>query len=98
MDQVGSRSYTVVWILFLIAFAAVPLTFLAGVLRSRFDRAAAARMLVSLDAGIPLRDVLADALHDPVARDRLLDREPSTAGSTSSGGRSRRLPPRRRAL
>ena len=65
MDQVGSRSYTVVWVLFLISFAAVPLTFLAGVLRSRFDRSAAARLLVSLDAGIPLRDVLADALHDP---------------------------------
>ena len=41
------------------------MTFLAGVLRSRFDQAAAAKMLVSLDAGIPLRDVLADALHDP---------------------------------
>ena len=61
----SSRAYSVVWVLFLIAFAAVPLTFLAGVLRSRFDRAAAARMLVSLDAGVPLRDALADALHDP---------------------------------
>jgi len=65
MDQVGSRSYTVVWVLFLVAFAAVPLTFLAGVLRRRFDRSAAARLLVSLDAGIPLRDALADVLHDP---------------------------------
>ncbi len=65
VDQVGSRAYSVVWVLFLIAFAAVPLTFLAGVLRGRFDRSAAARILVSLDAGIPLRTVLADVLHDP---------------------------------
>ena len=43
----------------------MPLTFLAGVLRSRFDRAAAARILLSLDAGVPLRDALAEALHDP---------------------------------
>jgi PAS domain S-box-containing protein len=64
-DQVGSRAYSVGWVLFLIAFAAVPLTFLAGVLRSRLDRSAAARILVSLDAGVPLRTVLADVLHDP---------------------------------
>ena len=51
--------------LFLLSFAAVPLTFLAGVLRSRFDRAAAARMLLSLDEGVALRDALAQALHDP---------------------------------
>ena len=53
------------WVLFLVSFAAVPLTFLAGVLRTRFDRAAAARMLLSLDAGVSLRDAVADALHDP---------------------------------
>ena len=64
-EQIGSRAYSVVWVLFLTAFAAVPLTFLAGVLRSRFDRTAAARILLSLDAGLPLRDVLAEALHDP---------------------------------
>ena len=40
-------------------------TFLAGVLRSRFDRAAAARIVLSLDAGATLRDALAQALHDP---------------------------------
>ena len=64
-EQIASRSYSVAWYLFLLWFAIVPMTFLAGVLRSRFDQAAAAKMLVSLDAGIPLRDVLADALHDP---------------------------------
>ena len=82
IDQVGSRTYTVVWILFLFAFAAVPLTFLAGVLRSRFDRSAAARLLVSLDAGIPLRDALADALHDP-SLEIVYWVESRDAGSTS---------------
>lgn len=64
-EPIVSREYSVAWYLFLLWFAIVPMTFLAGVLRSRFDQAAAAKMLVSLDAGIPLRDVLADALHDP---------------------------------
>ena len=65
LDQVSSRTNSVAWVLFLISFALVPLTFLAGVLRSRFDRAGAARILLSLDAGVPLRDAVADALHDP---------------------------------
>jgi PAS domain S-box-containing protein len=65
IDRLDGRAYSVVWVLFLISFAAVPLTFLAGVLRSRFDQAAATRMLLSLDTGVPLRDALADALHDP---------------------------------
>ena len=64
-DQLASRTYSINWFLFLVWFAIVPMTFLAGVLRTRFDRAAAARMLVSLDEGVPLRDVLAEALHDP---------------------------------
>jgi len=65
LDQVSSRAYSVTWVLFLLSFALVPLSFLAGVLRSRFDRAAAGRMLLSLDAGVPLRDAVAEALHDP---------------------------------
>ncbi len=64
-EQVAERSYSVVWVLFLISFAAVPLAFLAGVMRTRFDRAAAARILLSLDAGVSLRDAVAEALHDP---------------------------------
>ena len=64
-DQINSRAYSITWIFFLIAFAAVPLSFLAGIMRSRFDRASAARILLSLDAGVSLRDALADALHDP---------------------------------
>ncbi len=65
IDRLDNRAYSVVWVLFLVSFVAVPLTFLAGVLRSRLDRAAATRMLLSLDAGVPLRDALAQALHDP---------------------------------
>ena len=65
LDSVSSRTNSVVWVLFLVSFALVPLSFLAGVLRSRFDRASAARILLSLDAGVPLRDAVADALHDP---------------------------------
>ena len=63
--------------LFLLSFALVPISFLAGVLRSRFDRAAAARFLLSLDAGVPLRDAVAEALHDPTLEIvyRLGDRE-----------------------
>ena len=65
IDSVSDRTNSVIWVLFLISFALVPLSFLAGVLRSRFDRASAARILLSLDAGVPLRDAVADALHDP---------------------------------
>ena len=64
-EQIASRQYSAAWYLFLLWFAIVPMTFLAGVLRTRLDQASAAKMLLSLDAGIPLRDVLADALHDP---------------------------------
>ena len=64
-DRLGDKEYSVVWVLFLVSFATVPLAFLDGVLRSRFDRTAGTRMLLSLDAGVPLRDALAEALHDP---------------------------------
>ncbi len=64
-DRASSIAYSITWVLFLLSFALVPLSFLAGVFRSRFDRSSAARLLVSLDDGIPLRDALAQALHDP---------------------------------
>ncbi|MBA2383765.1 MAG: PAS domain S-box protein [Actinobacteria bacterium] len=43
----------------------VPIAFLAGVLRSRLDRAAAGDLLLELGRGRPLREALADALRDP---------------------------------
>ena len=65
VDQMSRRTYSVTWVMFLVSFTLVPLSFLVGVLRTRFDRAAAARMVLSLDAGVSLRDAVADALHDP---------------------------------
>jgi PAS domain S-box-containing protein len=64
-DAVGHTVNSVVWLLFLASFAAVPLTFLAGVLRTQLDRAAVAGLLRALDAGQPIRDALAAALRDP---------------------------------
>ncbi len=75
--ETSSVAYSILWVLFLLCFALVPISFLAGVLRSRFDRAAAASFLLSLDAGMPLRDAVAQALHDPTLEIvyRLGDRE-----------------------
>ena len=52
-------------LLALAAFAAVPLSFLAGILRSRLARSAVADLLVALSRGETLRSALARALHDP---------------------------------
>jgi hypothetical protein len=101
VDRVDSRSYSVVWVLFLAAFSTVPLSFLAGVLRSRLDRAAAARMLVSLDAGVQLRDALAEALHDPSLeivyrlddRGRWVDADGREVGEPAGGAARRPRPP-----
>ena len=51
--------------LFLVAFAAVPLSFLFGVLRTRLARSSVSELVVALDAGEPLRGALAGALGDP---------------------------------
>ena len=56
---------TVVQVVFLVAFALVPIAFLAGILRARLARSAVADLLVALGEGAPLRDALARALHDP---------------------------------
>jgi len=76
-DELSHVAFSVLWTFFLLSFVLVPISFLAGVLRSRFDRAAAARFLLSLDAGVPLRDAVAQALHDPTLEIvyRLGDRE-----------------------
>jgi hypothetical protein len=51
--------------LFIVAFAAVPVSFLLGVLRSRLARGSVAGLVVALGEGIPLRDALATSLGDP---------------------------------
>lgn len=85
-DSLGGRAYSLLWILFLTSFAAVPLTFLAGVMRIRFDRAAAASILLSLDAGLPLQDALAQALHDPSLQ--VVYRRADEKGWVDADGRS----------
>ena len=50
---------------FLAAFATVPFSFLAGVLRSRLARSGSGDLLLELTRGTPLRDALAKVLHDP---------------------------------
>jgi PAS domain S-box-containing protein len=52
-------------LLALAAFAAVPLSFFAGILRSRLARSAVADLLLALNRGASLRRALAQALHDP---------------------------------
>jgi PAS domain S-box-containing protein len=52
-------------ITFLVALAAMPVAFLAGILRGRLARASVARLLVELDRGVELKDALARALGDP---------------------------------
>ncbi len=51
--------------LFFVAFAAVPVSFLFGVLRTRLARSSVSELVVALDAGEPLRGALAGALGDP---------------------------------
>jgi PAS domain S-box-containing protein len=47
------------------AFAAVPLAFLFGILRTRLARSSVTEIVVALQGGTPIRDALADALGDP---------------------------------
>jgi PAS domain S-box-containing protein len=65
VERFSETAYTVIWVFFLASFAAVPLSFLWGVLRSRRERASAVSLLLSIGAGASLRDELAQALHDP---------------------------------
>ena len=51
--------------LFFAAFCAVPIAFLAGILRSRLSRSSVGDLVVALQEGVPLRDALARALGDP---------------------------------
>jgi PAS domain S-box-containing protein len=60
-EEAGEPLYYV----FLATLAAVPIAFLAGVLRSRLARAGVGDLLLDLAAGTPIRDALARALGDP---------------------------------
>ena len=65
IDRVQSRSYSATWVLFLVSFAAVPITFLGGLLRTRFDRASATRLLLTIEAGQDIGEAIGSALGDP---------------------------------
>ena len=49
---------------FLASFAAVPIAFLSGILRTRLARSSVSELVVALEAGEPLRGALAGALGD----------------------------------
>ena len=51
-------------LLFFVAFATVPLSFLFGILRTRLARSSATNVVLAIERGVPLRDALADALGD----------------------------------
>jgi PAS domain S-box-containing protein len=52
-------------VVFVALFGLVPLSFLAGVLRSKLARGSVAGLLIALGQRTPLRDALAEALGDP---------------------------------
>ena len=65
VDTISEDASDSLYYVFLVAFALVPVAFLAGVLRSRLTRVGVADLLVELGRGTPLRDALAHALRDP---------------------------------
>ncbi|HVR14196.1 MAG TPA: hypothetical protein VMS41_10460, partial [Gaiellaceae bacterium] len=50
---------------FLASFAAVPIAFLSGILRTRLARSSVSELVVALERGEPFRDALAGAMGDP---------------------------------
>ncbi|HEU0247005.1 MAG TPA: PAS domain S-box protein [Gaiellaceae bacterium] len=64
-EQVSSSVADVLQVLFFAAFAAVPIAFLFGILRTKLARSSVSELVVALDRGVPLRDALAEALGDP---------------------------------
>src|SRR5262249_7535456 len=62
---VSSVASDIVGPAFLLAFLAVPIAFLFGILRVRLARSSVSELVVALEAGEPLRDALARAVGDP---------------------------------
>jgi PAS domain S-box-containing protein len=65
LSQVAPDANVVWGPVFLALFAAVPLAFLLGILRSHLAPRSVAGMMVALDDGRPLREAIAQALGDP---------------------------------
>ena len=64
-EQVSSSVADALQVVFFAAFAAVPIAFLFGILRTRLSRSSVSELVVALDRGVPLRDALSDSLGDP---------------------------------
>jgi PAS domain S-box-containing protein len=62
---VTTQADGVISALFLVCFAAVPVAFLLGLLRTRLARSSVTDVVVALERGTTLRETLADALGDP---------------------------------
>jgi PAS domain S-box-containing protein len=65
IDPVSEGAARVLRLAFFASFAAVPIAFLFGILRTRLARSSVSDLLMSMDRGVPLRDALAQALGDP---------------------------------
>jgi PAS domain S-box-containing protein len=63
-NEVSSTAADALQLLFFAAFAAVPIAFLYGILRTRLARSSVSELVVALDRGVSLRDALAEALRD----------------------------------
>ena len=64
-DQFSSDAAAALRFLFFVAFAAVPIAFLLGLLRIRLARSSATDLLIAIQKGKPLQEALAGALGDP---------------------------------
>ena len=87
--EISGVAYSILWVLFLLSFALVPISFLAGVLRSRFDRAGGGELppLARRRHAAPGRG--RPGAPRPDARDRLPPRRPRGLGRRE-GPRGRR--------
>jgi len=65
LSTFSTRASDVLGHTFLLFFAAVPMAFLLGILRSRLARGSAAGLVVAIGRGTPLRDAIAQAFGDP---------------------------------
>jgi PAS domain S-box-containing protein len=63
--SVSTRASNAIGPAFIPLFAAVPIAFLFGLLRSRLARASVGQLVVSIGTGTPLRAAIAQALGDP---------------------------------
>ena len=64
-DQISEDVTPPFQVLFFVAFASVPLSFLFGILRTRLARSSVTDVVLALQMGVPISQAMADALGDP---------------------------------